>query len=88
MSAMHCPEKTPNDRECTAAPPAPFRRTRTRTHLLERGLLGSAAMVGSPVAEVTVEKVMLDTRGLEACKKQTSEMSQHRVRLHRVHRTW
>jgi hypothetical protein len=40
-----------------------------KIHLLERGLDGSAAMVGKPVADVTVENVMFDTRGLEVCKK-------------------
>lgn len=38
------------------------------SHLLERGLEGSAAIVGKPVADVTVEKVMLLTRGLEVWK--------------------
>lgn len=36
------------------------------SYLLDRGLDGSAAIVGSPVALVTVENVMFDTRGLEA----------------------
>ena len=40
-------------------------RVLNETYLLLLGRLGSAAMVGSPVAEVTVEKVMLETRGLD-----------------------
>lgn len=35
-------------------------------NLLERGREGSAAIVGSPVALVTVENVMLERRGFEA----------------------
>lgn len=37
-----------------------------KCYLLDRGLEGSAAIVGSPVALVTVENVMLERRGLEA----------------------
>ncbi len=36
------------------------------TNLLERGREGSAAIVGNPVALVTVENVMFETRGFDA----------------------
>jgi len=36
-----------------------------KIYLLERGLEGSAAIVGKPVAEVTVENVIFETRGLD-----------------------
>lgn len=37
-------------------------------NLLDLGLDGSAAMVGKPVALVTVEKVIFDALGFDACK--------------------
>lgn len=35
-------------------------------YLLERNREGSAAIVGKPVAEVTVENVIFETRGFDA----------------------
>ncbi|VDK35385.1 unnamed protein product [Gongylonema pulchrum] len=38
----------------------------TSNYLVDRGLEGSAAIVGKPVALVTVENVMFERRGFEA----------------------
>lgn len=51
----------------------------------ERGRFGSAAIVGKPVALVTVLNVTFETRGFDACKKK--EVIEWTMTVNRKERT-
>ena len=50
----------------------------------ERALLGSAAIVGKPVADVTVEKAIFVTRGLLACKMPVCSDQRRHEQMHQI----